>query len=265
MISGFNVESKEHRKLGIPIEDSFAFDSKKLILAIADGVTRDPAEVLPETKKEFAQNYPKISPAKIVADTFTQGFLRLREYNKLGINAVFRNINSEIRRWNKVHIPKPDYVTNDLAGCVSAGVVVVGNKFHYGFICDCGVAVFDSNGKLKLRTENQGPDKYDKCFWPQIRKKFGKDAGWRMPEIRREIRMNYRNNPKNPYFGVLTGQANAMKYVRVGSGNLSERDAIVVYTDGLEGTIYSNAFSHKIAERDIRGLKRICQENGKKL
>jgi len=261
MITGFNVESKEHKRFHIPIEDSYGFDSKKVILAVADGVTRDPVEVLPKTKEEFAKYYPKISPARKASDIFVKRFLKIENGSQIAIKLAFKDTNDEIRRWNKLHIPKPDYAVQDLAGCVASGAVIIGTKFYYGFICDCGIAVFDADGKLKFRTENEGPEKYDKYIWSEIRKRFGKGADWKIPEIRREIRRNYRNNPKNPSFGVLTGQASAMKYVRIGSGRLNEGDILIVYTDGLEHAIYSDAFSHKIAERGFKGLKRLCQDN----
>lgn len=261
MIIGFNAESKEHKKNGIPIEDSFGFDKKKSFLAVADGVTRDPVEVLPETKAEFAVNYPNPSPAKITSDIFTEQFLKIRNYNLKSVRLAFKYANDKIRNWNRLHIPKPDYLTRDLAGCVASGAIIQGNQFWYGFICDCGIAVFDESGKLKFRTQDEGPAKHDKYIW---RDKRLQNISWRKPKARRIIREYYRNNPLEKHsFGVLTGQSNALRYIRAGSGRLKKGDILVVYTDGLEPIIFSEEFSNILRRKDLNGLKPLCRQKVK--
>lgn len=247
MINGFTVESEEHKKLGRPVEDSFAFDKKRHVLAVADGVTRD--------KKE------KPSPAREVADIFTEIFMARAGPSERAIKGAFQEANSAIHRRNKINIPAPDYAPNDFAGCVSAGAVVKGNAVYWGFICDCGVAIFDKNGKLRFRTENDGPDKHDKYIW-QDKRLRGLD--WKNLKARRIIRKFYRNNPSEVHsFGVLTGEPRAMDYFQVGKTELNRGDLLLTYTDGLEHIIFSKRFSEKVKARDFNGIKELCEKEVK--
>jgi hypothetical protein len=201
MINGFTVESKMRKKYAKDIEDSYGFDSGKGIMAVADGVTRDPMPVLPDLKteegmREFNENYSKPSPAKIAADIFSKEFVEFMKKAGLCVGSVreaFEKANSAIRKWNDENMPEVDYLVSDFAGAVAAGAVVDGKKFFYGFICDCGVVVFDRNGRVKFKTEDEGPDVLDKFIW---RSDFMKGQSWRMPEGRRRLRSHFRNNPK---------------------------------------------------------------------
>lgn len=245
MLQGFTIESKKHKSLALPVEDSFAFDRKKLILAVADGVTRDIKE--------------KPSPARVVADLFTGTFTFKASPSERAIRDAFLKANDAIHAWNKINIPNPDYAPNDFAGCVASGAVVNGNEVYYGFICDCGIALFNKNGKLIFRTENQGPDKHDKFIWQDNRLK---GIDWKNPEARRIIRKFYRNNPSEVHsFGVLTGEPKAMDYVHVGKRKLNNGDLLLAYTDGLELTIFSKEFSEKVKKGDLEGMKKLCQAN----
>jgi len=257
MIDGFTVENWEEKIIKHPVEDAFKFDKKRGILAVADGVTRDPCEHL--SLIEEVIDYPDPSPARKAADIFCGNFVKRADANSSKIKRAFKFANDEIGKWNAKHIPKPDYVVNDLAGTVASGAIISGSSYHYGFICDCGVAVFDSNGKLKFKTDDEGPTTRDKEIWPLIRKKLGRDINWKMPEARRELRSNYRNNPKNPSFGVLTGEPLAMRYVRVGSGKLDSGDVLMVYSDGVAGIIFSKDFSKLIKKGEFPELKDFCQ------
>src|SRR3989344_4332387 len=82
MINGFTVKNWKLRLARIPIEDSYRFDEKKGIAVVADGVTRDPFEKLPDRdtlvgKFSWAWYYQRPSPAKIVADAFCEQFIEL--------------------------------------------------------------------------------------------------------------------------------------------------------------------------------------------
>ncbi|RMD66207.1 hypothetical protein D6817_04575 [Candidatus Pacearchaeota archaeon] len=268
MARGFIATNKKKKLALIPTEDSFSIDSEG-IFAVADGVTRDPYEFLPNTrtlkgKIKFALSYPRPSPAKIASEIFTQTFPEvLRDYepanrDEKAIRDAFKEANRRIGEWNAQHIPNPDYLLRDFAGCVAAGTHLYQGSVYLGFIADCGVAIFDNKGNVKFRTENQGPDKFGKHVWQDPRLQ---EIGWENPEARRIVRRDYRNNPSEEHsFGVLTGEENAMHYVRTARQYIHPGEFMIVYTDGLEPIIFSGEFADKLRQRDLRGLERLCRE-----
>lgn len=269
MIEGFIAENIKKRIALMPGEDSFNIDYENGIFAVADGVTRDPYRVLPDIKTlvgkiKFSLGYPRPSPAKIAADIFTETFhLVLRDYilpnrNEKAIRTAFEETNRRIGGWNSQNMQNPDYVLKDFAGCVASGISLNQELVYLGFLTDCGVAIFDENGNLRFRTENQGPDKHDTYIWQDKRLN---GIGWRNPEARKIIRRDYRNKPSEEHsFGVLTGEETAMHYVRTAREELKPGEYLFVYTDGLEPIIFSGEFADKLKQGDFKGLKRLCKQ-----
>lgn len=272
MSKGFIATNRKKKIALLPTEDSFSIDSKNGILAVADGVTRDPYQFLPNMKTlrgkiKFSWGYPRPSPAKIASDIFTQTFpLVLRDYDlanrdENAIKTAFEETNKRIGKWNTQNMQNPDYVLRDFAGCVASGTQLNNGLVYLGFLTDCGVAIFDEKGNLKFRTENQGPDKYDKYIWQDGRLQ---EIDWRNPEARRIVRIDYRNNPIEEHsFGVLTGEETAMNYVRTATQEIKPEEHLIVYTDGLEPIIFSDEFAEKLKQRDIEGLEKLCKKGVK--
>jgi len=262
---------------GHPTEDSYNYyqDYFKKIMTVADGVTRDPKEILPDTSKlfgklAFAFNYPNPSPAKIVADMFTRDFINYARFfiedpsqatilTDLVRDSFEKCNNSSILRHNLTNFRSPDYVTKDLAGCVAAGAIRINGKVNWGFISDCGAAIFNEKGDLTFKTEDEGPAKHDEYIWQDKRLK---NLDWKNPNARRIIRRDYRNNSNQPYsFGVLTGERNAMPYIKTGIEEIKPNDFLVLYTDGLEPVLHLGQFSDNLRKKDFRRLKRLCDKN----
>ncbi len=269
MVKGFIATNRRKKIALMPTEDSLSIDSKKGIFAVADGVTRDPYEFLPDIrtlkgKIKFSFGYPRPSPAKVVSDIFTQTFpLVLRDYtqpnrNETAIREAFQEANKRIGEWNTRNMQNPDYVLRDFAGCVASGTSLSQGLVYLGFLTDCGVAIFDSDGNLRFRTENQGPDKHDKYIWQDERLQ---KIDWKNPEARRIVRRDYRNNLFEEHsFGVLTGEEKAMYYVRTATQEIKPNEHLIVYSDGLEPIIFSDEFTEKLKQRDIIGLERLCKQ-----
>jgi len=251
--------------IGYPEEDSYKID--KGVIAVADGVTRDPMEYLPNLKSifgklKFALNYPKPSPAKMAADIYTNSFVSVLKgftnINQEAIKEGFTEANRNIKEWNDKNIPEINYTTKDFAGCVGSGVAFKDGVVYWGYISDCGIAIFKENGDLKFRTENIGPEKYDKYIWQDKRLQT---IGWDNPEVRKIIRRDYRNNPKEDNsFGVLTGEEQALGYVQTGEHEIDPKDYVLVYSDGLEHTIFSKECANKLKQKDFRGLENLCKK-----
>ena len=266
MIKGFTVANWIKRAAFIPTEDSYDFDHKNLIFSVADGVTRDPCECLPDIstlsgKLEFAWKYPRPSPAKIAADIFNKTFQEvMRDYlpknrNEKAVMKAFEASNFAIREWNSENIPDVNYAPMDFAGCVASGAVENPEMISLGFMTDCGVAIFNERGNLIFRTQNEGPDGK---FFSQLMK--SKNLTWNNVEARRIIRRDYRNNGAEHSYGVLTGEEKAMSYVKTFSHELKPMEHLMVYSDGLEDTIFSGKFSEKLGQKDFGGIEKLCQK-----
>ena len=266
MIQRFTVENWKLRVVRYPIEDSYSFDGENKIIAVADGVTRDPTEYLPNIKTlsgklQFALNYPKPSPAKKAADIFTRIFPEVirdfKERDEKAIKEAFIEANRRIGKWNDHNIKNVDYLVHDFAGCVASGTSEKSGFVHYGYLTDCGIAIFDENGNLRFRTEDEGPTKKDKYIWQDERLQ---GIDWMNPEARRIVRKNYRNNTIEKHsFGVLTGEESAISYVRIGTQEIKLNENLIVYSDGLEEIIFSNEFASKLRNKDFTGLRRLCE------
>ena len=269
MAKGFIATNRKKKIALMPTEDSFSIDSADGIFAVADGVTRDPYKFLLDMKTlrgkiKFSLGYPRPSPAKIASDIFTQTFpLVLSDYdlanrNESAIRAAFEEANKRIGKWNSQNMQNPDYALRDFAGCVASGTQLNQSIVYLGFLTDCGVAIFDENGNLRFRTENQGPDKYDKYIWQDERLK---KIDWKNPEARMIVRRDYRNNPSEEHsFGVLTGEETAMHYVGTATAEIKPNEHLIVYTDGLELIIFSLEFADKLRQRNFKGLENLCKQ-----
>jgi len=260
MKNGFIVENWKHKFL--PTEDAFKYNEDST--AVSDGITRDPFLKLPDLKTlrgklNWIIFYPRLSPAKLIADVFCDSFVwfmrQFKEKDEKAIYRAFEQTNEEIRRLNEIYNPNPDFLKNDFWACVAAGTALREQDkqkiLSYGFITDCGVAVFDNKGNLRLKTPNEMIHAED----------FIPDFNWRSPEQRADFRKRFRNNPSNPNsYGALTGEKVALNYVRTGELEIFPEDIAITYSDGLEGTIISGEFTDKLRQRDFAGLKKLCKK-----
>lgn len=243
----------------------------KVIIAIADGITRDcinesVGEKNPKGIIHLFFNYMKQNSAKKAAKLFCKSFIKYLKKSKISeksIKKAFEFSNKQIKSLNKKKNPNPDYLENDFWACVSSGGIIdtKNNRLYYGFIADCGVSIFNSNGKLKFRTKNEGPGSKGSID-KDVKRKY--NASFREERGRAIIRSFYRNNPKNKLsYGALTGENLAMSYIKTNSVQFNENDFIIFYTDGFETIIFSKDFSNRLKKEDFKSLRRLCQENVK--
>ena len=277
MITGFIAENLMH-KLFMPREDSYSFnESNGLVsIAVADGITRDPEELLPDVttlkgKARFALLYRLRqettlgkSHATETADMFTSEFTYSPEKaSKRAVKEKFEQANQKIKEYNAKNFPAPDYVLNDLAGCTASGALIQGRECFYGFICDSGFAVFNDKGDLILKERDKMIDAGENI----------PGFSWLDSERRAYFRKHFRNAPKNSVngnlvsYGALTGESEAMRYVKTGHHDLKERELVMVYTDGLEELMELGEFRDELrqglAKRNFSRLKRFCKRKVK--
>ena len=240
-----------HMEYNHPQEDAFRYqvdeDSKTVIVVVADGITRDPigATFLPTPTDP---NYPKPSKATEVANIFCESlvsFLRDSPPSLKSLNQAFVRANEEIRNPNRgIDI---DYLKNDFAACVGVGGVIHENLLYYGYIGDCGLAVFDRKGTLQFQTKDEGPSKE---IGKQARREGKK---WSDPVWRAHVRKHYRNNPSEPLsYGAFTGEETAMDFLRTGRYGIREGSTIIFYTDGVLPFMNTKTFRITRRFRDLQ-------------
>lgn len=273
IVNGFRVESWKHKFL--PAEDAYKYlqSDDFSVISVADGITRDPTNgILPDVKTLYGQfrfviGYPRPSPASAVANVFCKSFnstleidYSYKEVTRLNQDQIFeafRLANWTIRDFNKTFFPNPNYLKNDLAGCVASGAMINRRDVLYGYIADCGFIVFDNNGNIRFKTKNEGPNSKGSIDEDVLRR-F--ETNFRFPLGRKTIRSSYRNNLDEPLsYGALTGEISALDYLRTGYFELGDNDIAMVFTDGLEETIQSGEFADRIRVRDFTGAKRLCK------
>jgi len=257
-----------------PFEDAYRYDEREGLIVVADGITRDPKgmSVLPEKRSivggvKFVLKYKKPSDAKKAANTFSdKAFDSMKGFNRnnrdeLAVLQSFIRGNKAVDSLNKQYNPYPDYLENDYFGCVAAIASIQRGVLTYGFISDCGVAVFDVNGNLQFKTNDEGPNSkgsIDNEIYERYSERFNN------PDGRKRIRSEYRNNPANPLaYGALTGEGSAIGYVKTGQRNLTPGDFVFVYSDGLEHVLQLGEFSDKVRNGDIAGIEKLCQKKVK--
>jgi len=264
MIGGFTLLSESKREWGNIPEDSLKYSEKgkRIYMAVADGVSRDPFNNYPNLnsekgKRAMAKHYPKPSLARWAADISVE-------------SGDLYMANRKIAKLNKLKVPDPNWLREDLAGCTASLAKVEGNTLQYQFVACCGVGIINREGKLKFQT----PDEYwtsDKGRWELVRKaEFIKGFAasvsenhnwWSHSEGRFLMRRFFRNKPKQKYsFGVLTGEKEAEEYIRQGEVELNEGDIVLVYSDGLRKPLFSTEGLRLIRERNFSRLEEFCRK-----
>ncbi len=266
---------KNTRFPSLPEEDSFQYlkTNNKVIVAVADGITRDPIGVKDypsvnnkKATKAALDKYPNPSPARYAADEFCNSFTKfLKKDNKTHETSLlnaFKFANGKINNLNREYNPSIDYLENDYWACVASGGVIINNFLYWGYICDCGVCVFDKLGNLRFRTAD---DMKDVSKYIDSQGKSFRSASWR-----KIIRYKYRNNLKNVVagklmsYGALTGEHNALEFVKIGKFKLEKGDYVCFYSDGMAEVIYSKEFKSNLIKKKLDDLKEFSERVAKK-
>src|SRR3989344_4406198 len=242
IMQGYTARNILHRLAGMPCEDSYAFDSEQGIGVVADGVTRDSMQWLPDErslwgKLKFATCYERESKAAMASavcvDTIGDYLRESPERHQGALWFAFQKANLLIHELNcslGLTSDSVDYLENNYAGCVAAAALVNSGKLHWAYLADCGVAIVDRTGDLVERTKDEGPSVHDEERWqyPELQGRV-----WEDPFARAFIRKMFVNTPQQPFsYGTLTGEPTAMSYVRTGTRELREREQVLIYSDG---------------------------------
>ena len=243
---------------GFPREDQYYAIVNEAI--VADGITRDPIGISDFSKcttEEFLAKYPNPSggelASSLICETFSNSTGSLKER--------LISCNNAIKLLNKRCIPECDYLENDYYGAVAACVRIELNILHYAYICDCGVIVYDENGNIKFKTEDD-KEKVD----PYI-DSIG--IPWNLPEARVIVRSKYRNNPNNIVngecvsYGALTGEESAVGFIKSGEVRFYPGDTIIVYSDGFSLFLEDKEFINHIMNFNKDTLEEYIERKSK--
>ena len=225
-----------------PIEDQFYADDKEAI--VADGITRDPIGIVDLATcsfEEMLEKYPRPSGAEIAAQEICNTF-----YKSTGtLTEKLKNCNNNIKKLNEKNIKVCDYLQNDLYGAVASCIKIENDVLYYAYICDCGVIIYDYQGNIKFQTDD------DKLLYsdPYINK-IG--IPWNLPESRVIVRRDFRNKPNNTEdgkcvsYGAITGESEALSFIKSGKVKIEKGDLILVYSDGFSNFLHEKDFINEI-------------------
>ena len=225
-----------------PVEDQYFASDREAI--VADGITRDPIGISDFSKysnKEFLEKYPRPSGAELAATEVCKSF---SESNGTLVNRLIE-ANKSVKKLNDENIDECDYLENDYYGTVASCISIDDNILNYAYICDCGVIVYDKNGKIKFKTEDD-KELYSDPYIDKI------GIPWNLPEARVIVRRDYRNNINNIVdgkcvsYGALTGEDSAIDFIRSGQLEIEDGDIIIVYSDGFTNFLSDEEFISNI-------------------
>ena len=242
-----------------PVEDQYYVNENVAI--VADGITRDPigiSDFSKCSKKDFLEKYPRPSGAELAVNDICETFSKT---NGSLVNRLIES-NKSVRKLNETYISECDYLENDYYGAVASCISIEDDILNYAYICDCGVFVYDKNGNMKFKTED------DKELYsdPYINK-IG--ISWDLPEARKLVRSKYRNNLNNIVdgkcvsYGALTGEESAVSFIRSGQIKLEDGDIIIVYSDGFSYYLTDKEFINNIINFDNAVFETYIEEKSK--
>ena len=214
-----------------PREDQFF--ANKEVAVVADGITRDLVGIdfdkAAKSFQEAVMHYPRPSGAMLAAKEVTNTFQKNFKGN---LKETMILANENIQKLNEKYILKCDYLQNDYYGTVASAAFIKDHILYYSYICDCGIIVYDKNGKKIFQTEDE-LEKITRPFLNTI------PYPWTDDRSRIITRRDYRNNlmmvhdGKCVSYGALTGEKSAESFIREGTFPLHDDDTVIVYSDGF--------------------------------
>ena len=233
-----------------PNEDFYLISEKLPIFVIADGVTQSH---FPSGEYAFPAG------ARMAAQIFcytTLGFLeaKLNSQDKKSeslIEKAFDLANQRIRELNIVEgiDKKLNFLEYDWFDTVGIAGFIIKDKIFYGFVGDCGLAIFDRNNKLKFQTKDMVAPVEERA------KKIYKN--WKNLPLRKRrliMRKDFRNNPSGKGYGSFTGEKGVKKYYKISHKNLEPKDLIVFYSDGFLNYFQFPEFIEILRKQDKKAL-----------
>lgn len=153
---------------------------------------------------------------------------------------------------------KLDYLVYDYFDTVGIVGFILRNILYYGYVGDCGLAIFDKDNGLKFQTKDE--------VLPAIKRIKRIYKNWEnLPKEQRKLIMqrDFRNRPDGRGYGSFTGEEGVKKYYKIGSKNLKEKDLIVFYSDGFLNYLKFPEFIEILRKHDKKSLDRFTIQKAK--
>ena len=245
-----------------PNEDAFLISKKLPIFAVADGVTQSHYK-----NGRYALPYG----AKLAAKIFCKSTVKYLEksYSHILENVRIKNIikesfdlaNQKIRELNVKHglvDKRMDYLQHDWFDTVGVTAVLVKNTLHYGFVGDCGLAIFNKNNKKIFQTKDMvapAIKRFEKMYSGHAKFSFDKRTFI--------VRHDFRNNPDKTGYGSFTGEEHVRYYYAFGAKKLQKGDMVVLYSDGMVNLLKDGEFIKILRLRDKTKLTNFVMQKAK--
>lgn len=231
--------------INFPVEDQYYANENTAI--VADGITRDPIGIKDFSKcskKDLIINYPNPSGAEMCAKEICKTF----EEENDTLKEKLIKCNEAVNLLNKKHIKECDYLENDYYGAVASCIEMKESTLKFAYICDSGVIVYDKLGNIKFQTED------DKKIYSDPYKREARLPPWYLSECRKIVRSKWRNNPDNIIdgkcvsFGAITGEKEAISFIKSGEIEIEKEDTVLLYSDGFSEFLHEQEFINKILD-----------------
>ena len=242
-----------------PVEDQYYTSETDAI--VADGITRDPIGITDFSKCskcEFIEKYPKPSGAELAAKEICKTFSN----SKGSLTDRLIEANKSVKKLNNKFINQCDYLENDYYGACASCIEFENNILNYAYICDCGVIVYNKNGNIKFKT-NDDKELYSDSYINKL------GIPWSSPKTRKIVRSQYRNNLNNIIdgncvsYGALTGEESAINFIRSGQLTIEDGDIIIVYSDGFNYYLSDDEFIKNIINFNRESFEKYVEEKSK--
>jgi len=141
---------------------------------------------------------------------------------------------------------------------VSIAGFIIKNNLYYGYVGDCGLAIFDKNNRLKFQTKD--------TVTPAIEKAKKIYKNWESFPIEKKhliMRKEFRNRQDVKGYGSFTGGEGVKKYYKIGSKNLKEKDLIIFYSDGFLNYLKFPEFIEILRKQDKKSLDKFTIRKAK--
>lgn len=208
--------------LNHPKEDSFAIDQKNQIAVVADGVSL-------WKNIEYKNQYPDPSGSGKIADIFCKSAIKASIKNpQSALKEIFSVANKDSAIINKGRSKYDVFSKHKALFGATACIVKINNQvLEWVKICDCGIVVWNKNGKIKF----QKNDYINNSVWPKDIDKY--DSNDIVFVWRNFMRNSINKKGKLTGYGLVTGEPEAEQYLEHGQIKLQSGDVAAIYTDGF--------------------------------
>jgi len=241
-----------------PNEDFYLVSKKFPLFAIADGVTQ---ACFPTGEYAFPLG------ARAAAEIFCYTVMRYLEkklkekinYKGL-IEIAFNLANKRIEELNENEgiTERLDYLFYDYFDTVGVVGFIAKNKLYYGYVGDCGLAIFNKNNKIIFKTND------DVAKAVNLAKKIYKKWGsFSLEQKSLILHSQFRNRKDGRGYGSFTGEKVVKRYYRIGRKSLNEGDLILFYSDGFLNYLSFPKFLKLIKKMDRKNFEKFTNRKAK--